>query len=182
MPNVNGTARAGYGDKPFAEAADEVASGAACRLGERVQAAGAGGARWTGRTRRSGRTDAAARTVGTGRARRPWRTLLSHRTRRPGRPLFSFGARRPLVAFLTLRSGRTRAEQTSGDECDNCDWFTHCLGSPYETNLSPTYRSIKTPNFQLAQFRFRISHYKTTPPPTHAPLLNQVETPIKMTG
>lgn len=179
---MNGTARAGYGDKPFAEAADEVASGAACRLGERVQAAGAGGARWTGRTRRSGRTDAAAGTVGTGRARRPWRTLLSHRTRRPGRPLFSFGARRPLVAFLTLRSGRTRAEQTSGDECDNCDWFTHCLGSPYETNLSPTYRSIKTPNFQLAQFRFRISHYKTTPPPTHAPLLNQVETPIKMTG
>ena len=146
---MHGTARAGDGDKPFAEAADEVASGAACRLGERVQAAGAGGARWTGRTRRSGRTDAAARTVGTGGTGWPRRTLLSHRALRSGRPLLAFGARRPLVAFLTLRSWRTRTEQTSGEECDNCDWFTHYLGSPYKTNLSPAYRSVKRSNFQL---------------------------------
>jgi hypothetical protein len=147
---VNGAARAGYGDKSFAEAADQLASVAACRLGERAQAAGACGARWTGRTRWSGRTDAATRTVGTGRARLPWRTLLSHRAWRSRRPLFSFGARGPLVAFLTLRSWRTRAEQTSGDEADNSDWFAHYLGSPCKTNLSPPYRSVKTPNFQLA--------------------------------
>jgi hypothetical protein len=77
--NVNSAARAGYGDKPFAEAADQVASGAAYWLGECAQAARAGGARWAGWTRRSGRTDAAARTVGTGRARWPCWTLLSHR-------------------------------------------------------------------------------------------------------
>jgi hypothetical protein len=148
--NVNSTARAGYGDEPFAGAAGECASGTAFRLGERVQAACAGGSRWAGRTCRSGRADAAARTVRTGQTGWPRRTLLSHRARRSWRPLFSCGARRPLVALLTLRSWRTRAEQTSGGECGNCDRSTHCLRQSCKGRLSSAYRSAKSPNFQLA--------------------------------
>ena len=155
--DVNGAARAGHGDKLFAGAADECASGAAFRLGECVQAVCPGWAWWAGRTRRSGRTDAAARTVGTGQASWPRRTLLSQRARRSRRPLFSFGARRTLVALLTLRSWRTRAEQTSGGECDSCDRPTHCLRQCCKGRFSSVYRSVKTPNFQSAYSLFGFS-------------------------
>ncbi len=63
--DVNGTARAGHGNKCLAGAADEFALDIARGLSECVQAGRGSWACWTGRTLRASWADAAACTVRT---------------------------------------------------------------------------------------------------------------------
>jgi hypothetical protein len=152
--DVNSAARASHGDKLLAEAADEVAPGAARWRVECMQATHAGGAGWSRWTRRSGRSDVAARTVRTARAGCPWRTLFSRgpwRSLGSRRALFSFGTWRSRIAFCALRSWRTRAKQKGGDESCNCDWLAHRIHRSFKTSLSLADRSVNAMNAFVEQ-------------------------------